>query len=158
MSPCASQHPERPRTASGRLPRSRPLFPGLLLHQYASRSSVLLSVSSVRAFVGGCSSAHRLLHLLLCPLLTSDHASRHLAVGSSQFPGTRSDLPGYCAPTFTLMPVGSTSHRSGQVSGFDDFGRLTPMQRLIRFLCVRPAICQPASFRLAVAREALAIG
>jgi len=56
------------------------------------------------------------------------------------------------------MPVEFTPHRSGQVSGFDDFGRLTPMQRLIRFLYVRPALCHPASFRLAVTRETLAIG
>src|SRR5690606_8342150 len=95
---------------------------------------------------------------LLCPLLTSARASRHLAVGGSQSPGTRSDLPGYCKPTFTLMPVGCTLHHSVQVSGFDDFGRLAPMQRLIRFLCVRPALCHQASFRLAVTRETLALG
>jgi len=41
--------------------------------------------------------------------------------------GTSADLPGYCAPTFTLMPVGFTSQRSVQVSGFDDIGRLTPL-------------------------------
>jgi hypothetical protein len=39
------------------------------------------------------------------------------------------------------MPVGSTSQRSVQVLGFDDFGRLTPLHRLIRFLFVRPAFC-----------------
>ena len=43
--------------------------------------------------------------------------------------------------TFLLMPVGSTSQRSVQVSGFDDCGRLTPLCRLIRFLFVRPAFC-----------------
>jgi hypothetical protein len=32
------------------------------------------------------------------------------------------------------MPVGYTSQRSVQVLGFDDFGRLTPLRRLIRFL------------------------
>ena len=41
----------------------------------------------------------------------------------------------------TLMPVGYTSQRSVQVSGFDDICRLTPLQRLIRFLFVRPALC-----------------
>src|SRR6266540_2554408 len=35
--------------------------------------------------------------------------------------GTPPDLPGYCARTFTLMPVGYTSSRSVQVSGFDLF-------------------------------------
>jgi hypothetical protein len=43
--------------------------------------------------------------------------------------GTHADLPGYDAPTFTLMPVGFTSRRSVQVSGFDDIGRLTPPSR-----------------------------
>lgn len=33
------------------------------------------------------------------------------------------------------MPVGSTPHRSVQVSGFDDFGHLTPMRRLISASC-----------------------
>ena len=43
--------------------------------------------------------------------------------------------------TFLLMPVGSTSQRSVQVSGFGDYGHLTPLRRLIRFLFVRPAFC-----------------
>ncbi|SDB18891.1 hypothetical protein SAMN03159386_01386, partial [Pseudomonas sp. NFACC17-2] len=43
--------------------------------------------------------------------------------------------------TFLLMPVGSTSQRSVQVSGFEDIGLLTPLCRLIRFLFVRPAFC-----------------
>lgn len=146
------------RPASGRLPRSWPLSPGLLPQQHASRSSVLLSVSPVRAFAGRFSSAHHLRHQLLCPLLTSDRASRRLTAPVAGYPGTQSDLPGYCAPTFTLMPVGSTWQRSVQVLGFDDFGRLTPLQRLIRFLYVRPALCPQASFRLAVARETLALG
>ncbi|SFT28215.1 hypothetical protein SAMN03159306_05366, partial [Pseudomonas sp. NFACC48-1] len=43
--------------------------------------------------------------------------------------------------TFLLMPVGSTSQRSVQVLGFGNFGYLTPLHRLIRFLFVRPAFC-----------------
>jgi len=66
---------------------------------------------------------------LLCPLLTSACASRHLRVAVAQ--GTHADLPGYCAPTFTLMPVGSTPLCSVQVLGFDDIGRLTPQRRLL---------------------------
>ncbi len=77
--------------------------------------------------------ALRLVLDLLCPLLTSACASRHLSMPVAQ--GTHADLPGYCAPTFTLMPVGSTPHRSVQVSGFDDFGHLTPMRRLISASC-----------------------
>jgi len=45
--------------------------------------------------------------------------------------GICEDLPGYDAPTFTLIPVGSTSQRSVQVSGFDDIGRLAPLCRLV---------------------------
>jgi hypothetical protein len=48
---------------------------------------------------------------------------------------------GYCALTFTLMPVESTLQRSVQVLGFDGFGHRTPLRRLIRFLFVRPALC-----------------
>jgi len=85
---------------------------------------------------------------LPCPLLTSGRTSRRLATPAVGFdPGIRPDLPGYCAPAFTLMPGGFTGQRSVQVSGFDEFGRLAPLTRLIRFLFVRPALCHPASFR-----------
>jgi hypothetical protein len=70
---------------------------------------------------------------LLWPRLTSAPASRHLSMSVAQ--GTAADLPGYDAPTFTLMPVGSTSRRSVQVSGFDDIGRLAPPCRLISASC-----------------------
>ena len=49
--------------------------------------------------------------------------------------GTHADLPGYDTPTFTLIPVGYTSQRSVQVSGFNDNGRLAPLQRLISASC-----------------------
>jgi len=59
-----------------------------------------------------------------------------LDVGSTKVAlGTRADLPGYDAPTFTLMPVGYTSRRSVQVSGFDDICRLTPPCRLVSASC-----------------------
>ena len=68
-----------------------------------------------------------------------------------------SDLPGYDALTFTLMPVGFTPCRSVQVSGFDDIGRLTPAHRLYP-LPVRQASALPsASSRFAVARDTLAV-
>lgn len=70
---------------------------------------------------------------LLCPLLTSARPSRRLSTPVAQ--GSCADLPGYDAPTFTLMPVGYTSHRSVQVSGFDLFGCLTPMRRLVSASC-----------------------
>ena len=71
--------------------------------------------------------------------------------------GTHADLPGYCAHTFTLMPVGFTPHRSVQVLGFDNMGRLTPVRRLYP-LPVRQASALPsASSRFAVTRDTLAV-
>ena len=71
--------------------------------------------------------------------------------------GTPPDLPGYCAFTFTLMPVGSTSQPSVQVSGFADICLLTPLRRLYP-LPVRQASALPAaSSRFAVARDTLAV-
>ena len=59
-----------------------------------------------------------------------------LDVSSTEVPlGTHADLPGYDAPTFTLMPVGFTSRRSVQVSGFTDIGLLTPPRRLVSASC-----------------------
>ena len=57
-------------------------------------------------------------------------------VGSTEVTlGTLADLPGYCAPTFPLMPVGYTSWPSVQVSGFTDIGLLTPPCRLTSASC-----------------------
>ena len=59
-----------------------------------------------------------------------------LDVGSTEVAlGTPADLPGYDALTFTLMPVGFTSRRAVQVSGFDDICRLTPPCRLVSASC-----------------------
>ena len=71
---------------------------------------------------------------LLRPLLTSSLASRHLTM-SVALPAPIKDLPGYDAPAFTLMPVGSTSQRPVQVLGFDDIGRLTPLCRVVSASC-----------------------
>ncbi len=71
--------------------------------------------------------------------------------------GTSADLPGYDARTFTLMPVGSTSQRSVQVSGFTDICLFTPLRRLYP-LPVRQASALPtASSRFAVTRDTLAV-
>src|SRR5665213_3357420 len=71
--------------------------------------------------------------------------------------GTPPDLPGYCARTFTLMPVGFTSQRSVQVLGFDDIGLLTPLRRLYP-LPVRQASALPsASFRFRITPDTLAV-
>ena len=70
---------------------------------------------------------------LLRPLLTSGDPSPHLSMSVAL--GRAPDLPGYYAPTFTLIPVGYTPHRSVQVSGFSDIGRLAPMRRLVSASC-----------------------
>src|SRR5438876_4428246 len=71
--------------------------------------------------------------------------------------GASPDLPGYCASTFTLMPVGSTSSRSVQVLGFADTCLLTPLRRL-NPLPVRQASALPsASSGFAVTRDTLAV-
>ena len=77
-------------------------------------------------------SALRYRHLLW-PLLTSARTSRHLSMPVAQ--GIPADLPGYDAPTFTLMPVGFTPCHSVQVLGFNDNGRLTPTRRLVSASC-----------------------
>lgn len=79
------------------------------------------------------SALQRLPFHLLWPLLTSAIASQRLTTPVAQ--GTIADLPGYHAPTFTLMPVGSTSCLAVQVSGFDDLCRLTQTCRLISASC-----------------------
>jgi hypothetical protein len=62
--------------------------------------------------------------------------------------GVPSDRPrrppvrGSAAPRPNLrLSVELTSQRSVQVSRFADIGLLTPLRRLIRFLCVGPALC-----------------
>ena len=59
--------------------------------------------------------------------------------------------------TFMLMPVRFTSHRSVQVPGFDDMGRLTPMRRLSLLPARQASTLPSASFRFAVARDTLAV-
>lgn len=51
------------------------------------------------------------------------------------FRAPQSDLPSYCAPTFTLVPVGSKSHRPVQALGFNEFGHLPKVQRFISASC-----------------------
>ncbi len=91
---------------------------------------------------------------LLWPLLTSGNPSRHLAMPIAQ--GRLPDLPGYYAPTFTLMRVGSTSPRSVHVSGLVFYGLLTPRCRLYPLPVRRASALLPASFRPPVTRETVA--
>src|SRR5271165_646335 len=72
-------------------------------------------------------------------------------------PDNMADLPGYCALTFTLMPVGSTSRRSVQVLGFASMRPLTPPCRLYP-LPVRQASALPAaSSRFRLTTDTLAV-
>ncbi|ENY6786241.1 hypothetical protein ACF1CY_004837 [Providencia rettgeri] len=76
---------------------------------------------------------------LLRPRLTSDGPSQHLPMLVALWQTIRP--PGVIRATFLLMPVGSTLQHSMQVLGFSDNGHLTLLQRLNRFLFVRPAFC-----------------
>ena len=71
----------------------------------------------------------------------SDRGSQYVSIRYSERLAEVQISPYMDAPTFTLMPVGSTPHRSVQVLGFGNYGYLTPIRRLIRFLFVRPALC-----------------
>jgi len=95
-------------------------------HWLSTCSRCLLAVFHVRPF-------SPYWHLIW-PLLTSGSPSHNLSTVVAQI-GRLPDLPGYDAQTFTLIPVGSTSQRSVQVSGFDDIGRLAPLCRLVSASC-----------------------
>ena len=70
---------------------------------------------------------------LLCPRLTSANSSRHLSMPVVRDKLT--DLPGYCALTFTLMPAASTHKLSVQVSDFEDICPLIQLARLVCDFC-----------------------
>ena len=67
---------------------------------------------------------------LLCPLLTSATSSCRLSTTLAL--GKVTDLPGYCALTFTLMPAAYMYTLSGQVSGF---GLLCFLAQTAHLLC-----------------------
>ena len=96
------------------------------LHRLSVWSHRLLAAFNVRPF-----SPNR---RLIWPLLTSDSPSHSLSTAVAHL-GRLPDLPGYDALTFTLIPVGFTLQCPVQVSGFDDIGRLTPLQRLLSASC-----------------------
>src|ERR1022692_4865853 len=67
------------------------------------------------------------------------------------------DLPGYCALTFTLMPVRSTSRRSVQELGFASIGLLTPPCRLYPLPLRQASVLPTASSRFRLATDTLAV-
>jgi hypothetical protein len=125
--PTAAVPASAPITASGRF---RPPCAAWATFSRACASSARIEVC--RPTLGTSCSGLRPTRLL-CPLLTSARPSRHLSMAVAQ--SSRADLPGYCALTFPLMPVGFTPRRSVQVSGFDENCRLTPTRRLISASC-----------------------
>ena len=126
-------------------PPPRPPLRVLLLHRFASRSSVLLSVS----LFGPSAPTPTMASADFCPRIEGPCDPFSLT-------GTLADLPGYCAPTFTLMRVGYTSPRSVHVSGLAFFCLLTPRCRLYPLPVRRASALLPASFRPPVARDAVA--
>src|ERR1019366_6456855 len=92
---------------------------------------------------------------LLWPRLTSDDPSPHLSMPVAQ--GRSSDLPGYAALTFPLMPVGSTSQRSVQELGFASIGLLTPPRRLYPLPVRQASVLPTASFTFRLATDTLAV-
>ena len=91
----------------------------------------------------------------LWPRLTSDDPSPHLSMPVAL--SRSSDLPGYCALTFPLMPVGSTSRRSVQELGFASTGPLTPPCRLYPLPVRQASVLPPASSRFHLAMDTLAV-
>ena len=146
--PFESQRPPRLRTTSGRPPWRGPRWRGLVLRRFSSRSAALLTLSHVRPFgyaaVPTMASADCWL-----PLPPSCNVGS-LAAGQPA-------LPGYCALTFTLMSVGSTTRRSVQVSGFAVNRLLTPPRCLYPLRVPRTSVLPSASFRSPVTRGTLAV-
>src|ERR1700720_2263978 len=92
---------------------------------------------------------------LLCPLLTSASPSRHLSVTVVRDKLT--DLPGYCALTFTLMPAAYTCslpyrYRTLKICAFSSSLHASYAVS-VRQASVLPA----ASFRFHLAMDTLAV-
>ena len=77
-----------------------------------------------------------------------------LDVGSTRQAG---GPPRVIRATFLLMPVGFTSQRPVQVSGFDDSCRLTPLRRLYPLPVRQASILPSASFRFRLPTDTLAV-
>jgi hypothetical protein len=92
---------------------------------------------------------------LLCLLLTSGALSLRLSTKVAH--GGTPDLPGYCAFTFTLMSVTSTSTPSVQVLDFEDVGLLIRRRRLYVLPVRRTSALPAASFRFCLTTDTLAV-
>ena len=88
-----------------------------------------------------------------CPLTSAD-PFQHLTMLIAQ--GESADLPRYCALTFTLMPVGSTSWCSVQVSGLTSISLLISPRRLYPLPVRQASALLTASFRSHLAMSTVA--
>ena len=73
------------------------------------------------------------------------------------FRGTLTDLPGYCALTFALMSVTSTSALSVQVLDFEDSCSLILRGRLYVLPVRQTSVLPAASFGFCLATDTLAV-
>src|SRR6266542_5224512 len=150
LRPTAAVRASAPAPVPGRF---RPPLPVLAVLVYASASSVRIEVCCptpvfhVRPFAPNWQ--------LLWPRLTSDDPSRHLSMPVAQ--GRSSDLPGYDALTFPLMPVGSTSQPSVQELGFASIRLLTPLRRLYPLPVRQASVLPTASSGFHLAMDTLAV-
>lgn len=116
--------------------------PGLCFVDAHRVSAVLIAVSHVRPFGPTAPT-----------MASADFSLRLLGVALS---GVRRDLPGYDAPAFPLMPVGSTPRRPCKYRALT-FLAASPRRVASYPLPVRQAsVLLPASFRHPVTRSALA--
>ena len=121
-----------PRRSSAPELSSASLSTVLLLHRSSSRSSSYSRSSLVRPFA------------VRAPTMASADfcdASRRLSTPVAHWQTGRSPRVLRTHLLAYACRIYAASFR--EVSGFDIFGRLTPIRRLIRFLFVRPALCLP---------------
>jgi len=129
MTPDSSRLPPAGTRGSSPAPLGRPScsdrYPPCRIYRETSSPTCGPSCSALGAVV----SRH-----LLWPLLTSGQPSRRLSTPVAPS-GSYPRPPRVRRVTFPLMPVGFTSWRSVQVSGFDDIGHITPPCRLVSASC-----------------------
>jgi hypothetical protein len=108
-------------------------LPALLLHRFASRSNVLIALFNVQAFGQSSSRALRFVPNLLCLLLTSARASRHLSMSVAQ--GTHQMSPGIAHPPSRLCLSDLRRRVPYNFRALMMRGHLTPPSRLVSASC-----------------------
>lgn len=129
MTPDSSRLPPAGTRGSSPAPLGRPSFSDRYQPCRVYRETSSPTCGPSCSALGAVVSRH-----LLWPLLTSGQPSRRLSTPVAPS-GSYPRPPRVRRVTFPLMPVGFTSWRSVQVSGFDDSGHLTPPCRLVSASC-----------------------